>query len=334
MSPAVPRVADPAYCAQKYDPLADSVLFVRLNEDDYHAASFLDERILSTGTEGFWLARTVAAAQLSAPGKPLHFIFHTGHVGSTLLSRLVGAAAVLPVREPLPLRSLAEMHDTLGTPHALVDATGFDDRLLFFLRLWSRGFARTQSVIVKATSAAGRIAPTLLEACPKAKAVYLNAAAEPYIATLLAGPNAMIDLKGHAQERNRRLERALGEAPLVLHRASAGELAAMAWLAETMAQRIAAGPRVLMLDFERMLGALDETLAIVAAHFGVPVPDAATIAATMSRYSKGPEHAYSPALRAQLLAQARREHAGELREGLDWIQQVAKRYPAAARALK
>jgi hypothetical protein len=332
VSLAASKVADPAYCAQKYDVAADNVLFVRLNENDYHATSFLDDRILTPGMEGFWLSRTVAAAPLS--GRPLHFIFHTGHVGSTLLSRLMSSfPAVLPIREPLPLRSLADVYDMLETPHAPIDAGSFDERLQFFLRMWSRGFERTERVILKATSTAGRIASTLLGAQPQAKAVYLNVQAEPYIATLLAGANAMVDLKGHAPERSRRLERLLGETPLALHRATAGELAAMAWLAETLAQRAAEGPRVLMLDFERMLASLDETLATVAGHFGIAIPSAQTVAAIMGRYSKGPEHAYSPALRAQLLAQARSAHADELHKGLDWIQRSAKRYPVAARAL-
>jgi hypothetical protein len=331
LSPASTRFLDATHCAQKYDAIADRVLFLRLSEADYRFASFLDDRIVAPGVDGFWAAKAeIDPAPLGA-GLPLHFIFHTGHVGSTLLSRLICEhMSVLPLREPLPLRTLAELHDVAGTPHSLFDRAALDERLQLFLRLWARGFAHTRTVILKATSTAGRLAPVLLAARPDAKAVYLNLAAEPYIATLLAGANAAIDLRGHAQERNRRLERLFGEAPLALDRATAGELAAMAWVAETLCQRAVGGPRVLMIDFEDMLGALDATLARVAAHFKVPVPSPSTLVSLMSRYSKGLGHPYSPALRAQLLAQARRDHADELRKGLQWIEDAGKRFAAVA----
>lgn len=325
---------DPGFLPQKYDHLTDGVLFVRLSEAKIREASFLDDRILAPGIEGFWTPFNDVGAPKQV--KPIHFIFHAGHTGSTLLSRLLATAGVVPLREPLPLRSLAELHDTLATPHSIFSNDEFTDRLDLFLRLWARGYEATHSVLLKATSTAGRMAPVLLDARPAANAIYVSLSREPYLATLLAGANAMVDLRGHAQERNRRLERLLGEAPLILHRASAGELAAMAWLAETLAQQAAirhAPSRVLALDFEALLDDLDTTLAAAANHLGLPVPPPATVAAIMNRYSKGPEHAYSPALRTQLLAQARHEQAEELRKGLDWLERIAARHAAVAGAL-
>ncbi len=58
------------------------------------------------------------------------------------------------------------------------------------LGLWSRGYEATRAVVVKATSSAGRLAPRLLGRSPASRAVYLNLAAEPYLATLLGGANS------------------------------------------------------------------------------------------------------------------------------------------------
>jgi hypothetical protein len=77
----------------------------------------------------------------------------------------------------------------------------------------------------------------LLTRCADARAIYLNLRAEPFLATLLAGPNSPSDLRGHGAERMRRLMRILAIEPATpLHALSLGELAAMSWLTETATQ--------------------------------------------------------------------------------------------------
>ena len=61
---------------------------------------------------------------------PIHFIFHSGHVGSTLLSRLLEEVpSQLGLREPLPLRSLAELHDRSRRDSSEAATEFFYDRL-------------------------------------------------------------------------------------------------------------------------------------------------------------------------------------------------------------
>ena len=109
----------------------------------YRAASFLDDRILTSDVKGSWvsLGSVLDAAQAIGERKPLHFIFHTGHVGSTLLSRLLDeSGCVLSLREPLPLRTLADARDVLGLPESLLSSRDFDALEQALLRLWSRGY--------------------------------------------------------------------------------------------------------------------------------------------------------------------------------------------------
>lgn len=319
----------PMLYPQKYDPVREAVYLVPLDAAGYRAASFLDDRMLAAGRTGTWQPFDAIAQAGATGGKPLHFIFHTGHVGSTLLSRLIDeAGGVLGLREPLPLRTLAEMQDA-------GDAR-FDARLAAFLALWRRGFAETATVVLKATSATGRLAPALLAASPQSKAVYLNLRAEPYLVTLLAGANTMVDLKGFESGRRARLRAMLGgEAPPT---ATVGELAAMSWLTESLTRARAleaGGPRMLALDFDVLLANLPAAMTAVLAHLEIAAPpgfaQAIVRSPVLTRYSKAPQQfEYSPAFRAKLLAQTRREQAAEIRRGLAWLEAMARRDPRVA----
>jgi hypothetical protein len=265
----------------------------------------------------------------------VQFIFHTGHVGSTLVSRLLDeAGTVLSLREPLPLRTLAEAHDGLGRNDSLVSNAHFDATLATFMSLWGRGYDTTRAVVVKATSSAGRIASAILGRSDNSRALYLNLRAEPYLATLLAGQNSPIDLRGHGPERIRRLSLRLAAPPAALHTMSTGELAAMSWLAETWAQRDAAarfGDRVMPLDFEAFLADVPASMARIVGHFGMEADERYLSqvgrSPVLTRYSKAPEFAYTPALRAEVLRDSRRNNREEIRKGMRWLERIAESEP-------
>ncbi len=306
------------------DPARDALMLVPMTLGDYRDASFLDERL---GKRASWTpaAEIVRAMSGARDIRPLHFIFHAGHVGSTLLSRLTAeAGGVLPLREPLPLRVIAEHFS--------------EARLELLLRLWERGFDDTRAVVLKATSATERLATKLMSLRPGAKAVLLNVSAESYLATMLAGENSATDLNAQGAERFHRLAALIGEAPP--RPATLGELIAMSWLAERVTQlqaMRALGPRVLAVDFDAMLEALPETLARVLAHLDIAcAPErVAAIACgpTITRYSKAPQNGYSPTFRAELLAESRRGYAKEIRAALDWLERLVVSRPALAAVL-
>lgn len=330
----------PEVYPQKLDLVRGAVLLLGLDAGAYRAASFLDDRILSPEIRGAWIhgAQASEAAAQVRDGRPLHFIFHAGHTGSTLVSRLLDdAGGVLGLREPLPLRTLAEAHDVLALPESLLSAAQFAGALGTFLRFWSRGWPDTRAVVVKATSTTARIAPQVLAAAPAARAIHLHLRAEPYLATLLSGANSALDLRGHAAERIRRVGLRT-RAPLgALHGYTLGEFAALAWLAEALSAREAAAAhpgRVLAVDFDAFLADTGAAMRAIVRHFGIAV-DAGWLERVpanpaLTRYSKAPEHAYGPEVRAQLLADARREHAPELRRGLAWLEGIARADAALA----
>ncbi|MGB5133394.1 MAG: hypothetical protein WBO00_12290 [Steroidobacteraceae bacterium] len=335
-------VSPDAY-AQKLDFIRGAVLVIRIDAGAYRSASFLDDRILAPSTQGSWfpIARVAEAAARITDPRPLHFIFHTGHVGSTLASRLLDEIGlVLPIREPLPLRSLAEVHDEIGRPESLLSDSQFGEVLEMSLRLWARGYEWTRAVVVKATSSAGRIAVPLLEARPESRAICMNVGAEPYLATLLSGPNSADDLRGHGPGRIKRLQ-ARSKVPVgPLHRLSPGELAALGWLVETASQQDAMRQfpgRVLAVDFDDFLAAVADSMDRILAHFGLQRDERQSTAIAASpvllRYAKAPERLFSPDDRRLLLRESRRENAAEISRGMAWLASLARSEPSLAAVL-
>ena len=313
--------ASPAFYPHTFDPNGDRVMLVKMSLADYRLSSFLDTRMLAPGMAAAWFdyAPVALSAGLIQP-RPLHVIFHTGHVGSTLLSRLLDEVpGVFGLREPHPLQTLADMAD------AAPGGEGYLARLKTFLRLWSRGFETTNMVVLKATSVACRIAPDILAASPETRAVYLHLAAEAYITAILAAASGQADLKIFKVLRHRRLSAKLGrEVPAG---GSAGELAAIAWMVERDSlerAKAAGGRRVMLLDFETLLADLEGNLAQVLRHFDLPpVADRLVKSPALTRYSKAPEQlAFSPEIRAQLMRRSRDMHAKEIEKGLALIKSL------------
>jgi hypothetical protein len=314
--------ASPELFPLSLDPASDRVRLVRLSGVDYEKASFLDGRLDAP------MAAEVPFAELAqaTAGLPLacDWIFHAGHVGSTLLSRLLGGhPRVFSLREPQILRTLA-----------VAEAVGddLDPRLETFQRLFSRTWGVPKRALVKATSLVTGLAPRLLAQNTEARALLMTVAPETYLATIFSGAN-FGDVAQAAPLRLARLNARAGGARWSLEALSPGELAAMSWAADmaVFADLARSAPgRTLTMDFEAFLADPRAGLGAALAHLhGGADPDwAARLAASpyLQRYSKAPEYGYGPDLRRQVLAQARIKAAEEIARGMAWLE--AAEFPA------
>lgn len=324
-------MASPAWLP--IQPLADdhgqgsspgSMQLVRLDEGAYRAASFLDQRMLKSGCQQAHCAvADLADAAARLPARA-HYIFHIGHVGSTLISRLLGEwRGLFSVREPALLRMAARR--PRGTPRC----PGLRDTLGLLSRVWRTD----QRAVIKATSFVCEAASAILGLDAEARAVFLFTPALAYLRCILGGPNSRVEYRAMAPSRLERLRRRLGPA-VPLEPGSEGEWIAMSWLCEMSALRQAAaqsGSRVVWMDFDEFLAAPDARLAAVLQHLGQQ-PDLKELEAVLSgplmrQYSKAPEHAYDAALRRSVLATADLEHAAEIRSGLRWLASLGGRHP-------
>jgi hypothetical protein len=310
---------------------AAGVTLVRLDEAAYRAASFLDQRLL--GPAHAQSECPVAVLEAAAARLPIrsHYIFHTGHVGSTLLSRLVGAhPGLFALREPALLRQLAMP--------AAADAV---PRLEAALSLLSRTWRPGEHAIVKATSFVSELAAPILAAAQDAIAIFMFVDPQAYLRTILAGANSRTEIRQLGVTRLRRLERRLGPGGLRRDPQAEGEWIAMSWLCEMTALREAADrfeTRVRWINFDRFLmqphSGLAEILGALGTRPAAREVETLVTGPLMQRYSKAPEYAYDATVRQELLRSAEREHADEIRRGIDWLQQRVGGHPLARRAFE
>jgi hypothetical protein len=263
------------------------------------------------------VAELVDAAHLT---ESCHFIFHIGHVGSTLLSRLIGAQAqTLSLREPLVLRTLAQI------------GANTEQRSAAVLKLLSRKFPGHDHVVVKATSFVSEAAHALLGRASAPRALMMCVSAESYLATILGGPNSRQEARLLMPQRLQRLHRRLGREIWAPDSLTEGEGVALGWACEMAALAHAAksaGDRVRKIDFDHFLAQPTAHLSAALRHLGIEAAfseiNAILSGPLMHRYSKAPEHTYDAALRDAVLNEARAAHRGEIRRGLRWLERAAE----------
>jgi hypothetical protein len=321
----------------------DRVLFLRLKRSDYELASFLDARLLTPQISSHALPWPQVTGAIDAANltERCGFIFHIGHVGSTLLSRLIGAhSSAFSLREPVILRTFARLSGAPEVQPQTWRDDGFGTRLTGCLKLLSRTFETQQLAIIKATSFVSEIAADLLSRASIPKAVMMYVPPESYIATILGGPNSRQEARMLAPSRLLRLHRRIGAEAWPLGSLSEGEVLALSWACEMSALAQAAksgGQRVLGVDFERFLVDPATILSSVLRHFGIegrPQEVRAILdGPDMRRYSKSPEHAYDAALRRDVLNEARAAHGAEIKRGLAWLDHAAEEFPPVRDAM-
>jgi len=325
-APATAEIAkDATWLLQALDAPNRLARLVRMDVEAYRNASFLDDRMLQQQHfAGIVPWASVAEALPQDARSDARWIFHIGHVGSTLVARLLGEiSGVLSVREPRILRDIA----------ALAKEQRFEFTLAV-QKLLSRTFADEETALVKATSFVSEIAADLVP--PGERALFMYATPRNYVASILAGDNSVEEMVTLAPLRAQRIA---GRAFLPQPR-NAAEAAAGAWACEMTALEAAAetmpNARLAWADFDAMLGDMPAELARVADFFGFATEEVEAIATgpLMGRYSKATEFEYTPSLRRDLIAEAEAANRADIDTALAMLQSAAENSPLLERALK
>ena len=313
-------------------------LLVKFSEQDYRNASFLDQRALRPGTQGAWLPlpRLLEMARDIRPPLPPHAIFHVSHCGSTLVSRLLAELpGCLPLREPLPLLTLAQARRDLALPTSRLDTAGWDTLFALFLRLGSRNYRAGERVVIKATSACANLLPHFLEQAPASRALLLYTDLETWLATMLRDETVRENGRFYAPAWLTDFMSLTGREDLKLAVLSDAEQFALNWLAGMLhfqrAQETQPG-RVQSCDFEGLLAATAEGLRRTGGFFGLDTGRANELAAStlMRSYAKNPGRRYDPDHRRQELKAARSQVGGEIAAGLAYAEKLVKETPKLA----
>ncbi|WP_260580490.1 hypothetical protein [Sphingopyxis sp. PET50] len=320
--------ADAGLLPHMADLASDRVLVALLGEADYRNASFLDQRLLTDRIGREWMEWDALPDLGPAAARP-DFIFHIGHVGSTLVSRLLAEVGdVLPLREPMLLRTLAQVAERIDKPESVWSPDLYRQRLGQVTGWLGRSFRPGQAAMVKASSVITAIAGDLTDA--GGRALFLYVPLPRYIETIVAGEASLAETLSQAPARMARLAVLVPDFAERLWQLPPVTRVAMSWLCEmaTAARTLPlADPRHLWVDFEAMLADPAAALTAQARHFGL-APDAKRIEAVlagpiMRQYSKAPEHGYSAGLRRQLQAQAAADHRPAIAEAIAWVEALA-----------
>ena len=324
----------PGLFLRDIDPTRDAVVLSPMSEDSYRASVFLDNRLVRDGERDVGVAvdalRRMLVAQ-QAPRRRIHWLFHVGHCGSTLLSRLLGeTAGLFALREPAVLMGLTRSARRLEEPDFPIDHERWTLLKDVTLTMLGRTWHPWQTALVKATSDAVNLAPTLLRFTGEERSILLYVDLATFVTTMLR-PHTRRELQLFAREfRISDFRRLAPDAPKDPADSSDGRLAAVAWLlhVRAMAQVLddpELAPRTFAVSFDDYLSAPAARLGAIAAFLGQPLP-AATVETLLGShaagsYAKSPSgEAYDAGRREAELDAVRAEHGEEIADALEWAQ--------------
>jgi hypothetical protein len=300
------------------DLAGQRVLFVRFNAQQREDAAFLDQRALPSKPEGVWLPLSILDAPPSTEAR-MDAIFHIGHCGSTLLSRLLDTwRDIEGLREPLPLRTLAAAWRE--------PATNARELLPWLMAYWRRPLSPRTRVAIKATSSCNVLIEPLLCTHGIHRAVFLDMPLERWLATLLKSEGSLHDAAAATEERAGYLQ----ELGIVLDKESQPrsivEACAMGWLVEQMRfSALAQGEyvaRILRIDFEDLLTTPEMVLHQIATHLELDPEGVARAvdSPAWGRYSKAQQHGYGREDRSHDLALAKQRFGAQIAAGCAWVE--------------
>ncbi len=317
------------------------LLLALVTEGTYRDASFLDQRLNLDGKlQAMWvpLERMLADQQLAGL-KPAEagFIFHVGHCGSTLLSRLLSENPdLLSLREPLSLRALAESERLLERPGVPVDRTDWQASLGLLSQLLGRTYRHDQKTVIKPSSSCNNLLEPVLASHPGHRAIFLYLNPRAYLANVLR-PQSRGALHAFSGERTFDVRRFMPHAGDSFESLAPGRLGILNWSA-SMAYLMHAkadanlSDRIRVVEFEDFLQDPVDILEELFRFLGKPVNKGSAVAiaagAHMQRYAKDPSIGYTPELRAEDLRRSMEAHRADIEDALTWLEELLDRAPA------
>ncbi len=326
--------------------MLDHLQFVNMSLKTFRESPFLDQNIVTLDGFRGRVPLNVVSRLLNDYSKNLpegsaasleckRYIFHAGHVGSTLISRVLGSFnQVLALREPNLLQWLANYAVYLGEPESRISHDQFLVRLRIAITLLSRKFEETNEVLIKGPSVTNVIAEDILDHTKEARAIFVYTALEPYMATVLKGRWGSGVFR-HAPQRLKRLNHLIDGEDFVLHKMNLGEIVAMTWVTEMLTLGKAAGSRadrIAWLDFDLYLDDPSRHLPDLLNHLEISHSSAdlerVLSSDIHSKHSKSKRSKdYSVADRVKDIERTLRESKDNIDSGKRWLDAAASAIP-------
>jgi len=333
-------LTSPAMFLRDVDPVRGVAFFSPMTEESYRASSFLDNRIVRAGE------RDVVAdlddllewmATLAPQPRDIDYILHTGHCGSTLLSRILGQRdCFLSIREPPLLMGLSRSLRALDRPGFPISRPRWEAIKELGLLTLAKTWRDDQVPLVKPTSQAGNLIPTLMSHTGRERALLLYVDLETYLATMLRS-HIRREIRLYAREfRVREFTGLLAGHPDTSDEYSDGQLTALSWLLQTRELALAEDDpankdRVMRLRFETFLDDPPGTISRLCEFLGRPasMEECRALASEeqLGRSAKLPEVEHGREKRRLQLRLSREKHGDEIARALEWAEAVCETEP-------
>ena len=333
-------VADPSLLLQNIDLVGGGSMFVRITEEIYKASMFLDNRLQvknpQTHITNLWPLAELVGKRIPEQA-PLNFVFHVGHCGSTMMSRMLeDLGGVLALREPLPLRWLAGAARELNTPLAQLDEDRYLQLQTLLLRLYARTYRNSDTALIKATSDCSFIADRLLATHPSNKAVLLYVSLDTFLTGMLRSDLRRQETLQFSQSRLHDLHSVIGAEHIRLFELDVAQKTAVSWLANVaLLHKLTeqkSAEQCLFMNFETFLSEpvpfFKKMTEFLQMDVGDKQIEQVVFGPIIQAYSKDPNFPYNPAARAAELNEARQKYGEEIKAAYDWANQICERFPA------
>jgi hypothetical protein len=318
---------DPEWIPHSYDVEGANLTFVHVPRAERGDLMFLSDEHFAGNFEKVTFPASAIEAEIGeARQVPTHFIFHTSFCCSTLLAKALdvpGTSAAL--KEPDVLINLA---------NRLIrsDDQANRDRVEIVLRLLERPPAAGETLIVKPTNFANRLADVLLAARSQSRAVLLHSDVETFLRSLLKrGMWGRITGRKLFNQLSQWSPLNFGLSPAELFELTDVQVAALAWLIQIHhfdAIARAFGDRVMVLDSTTLLADPAGAIGKVQALFGLGLDDSAVRAIAtgpvFTRHSKFGDRDYGAEQREKDHKAVGDANAEELSMVGQWIEAVAR----------
>lgn len=310
---------------------------VPMTEESYRRSSFLDARMTRPTSQEISIdIRQLAHVARRLPRRPLHFIYHIGHCGSTLLTRMLDEVeGYFVLREPPLLKVLANTARSLGHSDDGIRPDDWMEIRNLLLVLLSRTWRAQESAVVKPQSHCNNIMGALLGWAPQSRGILLYIDLESYLATMLRS-KPREDTSFFIAPRLQDFRGVTGADSLSEATLSQAEQTTLIWLMQMYEFRRTLshserGRQVMPLDFDDLLANPRGGLGKVCDFFGTPLSETGASAALADRilhtYAKSPEIPLNAEWRKEMLDEARRQYAPEIAEGIAWARRMFKHFP-------
>jgi len=306
-------------------------VFVEMNREAYNRSIFFDMRIAPVKKEGLKIPLAplieLKDREFNAP-RPISYIFHVAHCGSTLLARALDVPSEnLVIREPMALRQLSV--EAGSQFYGSEPPSGWRKRLELATTLLGRSYGAKEPVIVKGNVPINFIAKDLLALSPNQPSILLYFGLEQYLLAILRSPNHRKWVGAVINE----LQRAVSAHAPLAQPMSVAQGAAALWLAQISiySDILAQHPRAASLDAEAFFNSPREAVSASFAHIGSPCSDAHLDAVIngelFARYSKNPTVAFDNAARLARREALKKDLLEELEEARAFVEHAREAKP-------